>query len=157
MRVPKWAVVVVCGLGVMAMRAQTSQPATPESSSGTMSGSLSESAPPPVQRSLGPARISGGVMAGLILNKVPPQYPVEARNAGVSGTVVMHAIIDKGGMIKNLTVISGPALLQTAAVDAVKQWTYRPYLLNGMPTEVDTTILVNFDLSPKPRTIPEPN
>jgi len=150
MRVPKWALVVMCGLSVMAMRAQTSQP---EPSGGT----ATESAPPPVVRSLGPARISGGVMAGLILTKVQPQYPVEARNAGVSGTVVMHAMIGKDGMIKNLTVISGPALLQDAAVDAVKQWTYRPYLLNGVPTEVDTTILVNFNLNPKPRTIPEPN
>jgi len=150
MRVPKWALVVVCGLGAMAIQAQTSQPEP-------SGGNATENLPPPVQRSLGPARISGGVMAGLILAKVQPQYPVEARNAGVSGTVVMHAMIGKDGTIENLTVISGPAMLQTAAVDAVKQWTYRPYLLNGVPTEVDTTIVVNFNLSPKPRTIPKPN
>jgi len=157
MRVPKWALIVMCGLSAMAMRAQTSQPQTAQGQAGGVAGgSLSESAPPPAQRPHGPARISGGVMAGLILTKVPPQYPVEARNAGVSGTVVMHAMIGKDGTIKNLTVISGPALLQTAAVDAVKQWTYRPYLLNGMPTEVDTTIMVNFNLN-RPRTIPEPN
>jgi len=72
-------------------------------------------------------------MAGLILTKVPPQYPVEARNAGVSGTVVMHAMIGKDGTIKNLTVISGPALLQTAAVDAVKQWTPPGLDLHNLP------------------------
>jgi periplasmic protein TonB len=130
--------------------AGANQPAEP------LGGVISENAPP-IQRSLGPVRISGGVIAGNLLTKVPPQYPAEARAAGVSGTVEMHAIISKDGTIEKLTVISGPAMLQTAAVDAVKQWTYRPYLLNGVPTEVDTTILVNFNLSPKPQTIPEPN
>jgi len=152
-RVPKWALVVVMGgLWATAMRAQTNQQEPP---SGT-NGSATENLPPPVVRSLGPARISGGVIAGNILTKVQPRYPAEAREAGVSGTVVMHAIIGKDGTIEKLTVISGPALLQDAAVDAVKQWTYRPYLLNGVPTEVDTTIMVNFNLN-KPRTIPEPN
>ena len=151
MRVPKWALmVVISGIWATAVRAQTSQP---EPSGGTATESLP---PPPVVRSLGPVRISNGVMAGLILNKVPPHYPAEARAAGVGGTVVLHAIIGKDGTIEKLTVISGPALLQDAAVDAVKQWVYSPYLLNGVPTEVDTTIMVNFNLN-KPRTIPEPN
>jgi protein TonB len=60
--------------------------------------------------------------------------------------VVLHAIIGKNGTIQNLTVISGPAMLQSAALDAVKQWRYKPYVLNGDPTEVDTTVTVNFNL-----------
>jgi len=58
--------------------------------------------------------------------------------------VVVHAIIGKDGKVKNVVVVAGPALLRHAAVDAVGQWKYRPYLVNGQPTEVDTTIMVNF-------------
>ena len=157
MRVSKWVLMVMLfGLGGAAMWAQTNPPATQEQSSGATSGSLSESAPPPVQRLHGPVRVSGGVIAGNILTKVPPQYPAEAKAAGVGGTVVMHAIISKDGTITNLSVISGPEMLQAAAVDAVKQWTYRPYLLNGVATEVDTTIVVNFNLNrPKPQSPPQ--
>ena len=95
----------------------------------------------------GPVRISGGVMAGQIQSRVAPYYPAEARAKGIAGTVVLHAIIGKDGSIANITVISGPELLQSAALDAVKNWKYRPYLLNGEPTEVDTTIMVNFNLT----------
>jgi protein TonB len=59
--------------------------------------------------------------------------------------VVLHAIIDKNGNIKNLQAISGPEMLRSAAIDAVQRWRYKPYLLNGEPTEVDTTITVNFN------------
>jgi protein TonB len=58
--------------------------------------------------------------------------------------VILHALISKQGTIENLTVVSGPPMLTGAAVDAVKRWKYKPYLLNGDPTEVDTTITVNF-------------
>lgn len=95
----------------------------------------------------GPTRISGGVMAGQILQKTTPVYPPIARAAHVGGTVVLHAIIGKDGSIQNLSVISGPPMLVGAATDAVKQWRYKPYLLNGDPTEVDTTITVNFNLN----------
>jgi protein TonB len=64
----------------------------------------------------------------------------------VSGTVVLQGIIAKDGHIKNLKVVSGPSLLQDAALDAVRQWMYRPYLLNGEPVEVETTINVVFTL-----------
>jgi protein TonB len=94
----------------------------------------------------GPARISGGVIAGTILEKTQPIYPPIAKAAHVQGSVVLHAIIGKNGTIQNLTVISGPAMLQSAALDAVKQWRYKPYVLNGDPTEVDTTVTVNFNL-----------
>ena len=101
-------------------------------------------------QSAGPARLSGGVIAGNILTKVAPIYPPIARAAHVGGTVVLHAIISKAGTIESLAVISGPPMLQGAALDAVKQWTYKPYLLNGEPTEIDTTITVNFNLGPPP-------
>jgi TonB family protein len=93
------------------------------------------------------ARISGGVMAGQLLTKVQPVYPQAAKDAHISGFVVMHAIVGSDGLVKDLTVVSGPALLRDAAMDAVKQWTYKPYLLNGRPTDVDTTITVNFTLT----------
>lgn len=100
-----------------------------------------------------PVRISGGVIAGNILTKVAPVYPQAAKDAGISGTVVLHAIIGKEGKVESLAVVSGPAELQAAALDAVKQWEYRPYLLNGEPTAVDTTIMINFSLA---NSTPEP-
>jgi protein TonB len=95
----------------------------------------------------GPARISGGVVSGLRIYGPTPVYPPIAKAAHVGGSVVLHAIISKGGTIENLTAVSGPAMLQGAAIDAVRQWRYKPYLLNGDPTEVDTTITVNFNLN----------
>jgi protein TonB len=93
-------------------------------------------------------RISGGVMAGLILTKVQPAYPADAKAAGVSGAVVLHVIIGKDGTVENLQVISGPEMLQKSAIEAVTQWTYKPYLLNGEPVQVDTTVTVMFTLAP---------
>ena len=94
----------------------------------------------------GPVRISGGVMAGNLLTQVNPTYPDAARKAKIQGAVVLHAIIGKDGTIENLQVVSGPKELQGAALDAVRQWTYKPYRLNGEITEVETTITVNFAL-----------
>ncbi len=122
--------------------------ATPASGdAGGMTGGYG-APPPPAVGSPTPrvARISGGVMAGQILTKVNPVYPAEAKANGVSGTVVMRAIISKEGTVENLTVISGPEELRGSATDAVSQWTYKPYLLNGEPTEVDTTITVNYNI-----------
>jgi len=93
-------------------------------------------------------RISGGVMAGQLVTKVPPAYPADAKAAGVSGMVVLHVIVGKDGTVENLQVISGPEMLQKSAMDAVTQWTYKPYLLNGEPVQVDTTVTVNFTLTP---------
>jgi protein TonB len=96
----------------------------------------------------GPARISGGVMAGSIISRVQPMYPPIAKVAHMSGTVVLRAIISKTGSITSLQVASTTnAMFNNAALDAVKQWKYKPYLLNGEPTEVDTTITVNFTLN----------
>jgi len=90
--------------------------------------------------------ISGGVAQGMLLNKTAPSYPPIAKAARVSGTVVLQAMISKTGTIENLRVISGPAMLQQAALEAVKSWRYRPYLLNGDPVEVETTVNVVFTL-----------
>jgi protein TonB len=99
-----------------------------------------------VQQPRTPAKVSQGVMNGLRLNNVVPPYPPIAKAAGTEGTVVLQATISKSGTIENLRVVSGPQLLQQAALDAVRQWDYRPYLLNGEPIEVETTVNVVFKL-----------
>lgn len=101
-----------------------------------------------VQQSPQPLKpVSSTVMEGMIVYKVPPAYPSIAIATGTSGTVVLQATISKNGKIEGLRVVSGPTLLQQAAIDAVKQWRYRPYLLNGEPIEVETTVTVIFKLS----------
>lgn len=93
-----------------------------------------------------PVRVSSMVVEGLAIQKTTPTYPPIARAAGVEGTVVLQATISRRGTIENLRAVSGPALLQQAALDAVHNWRYRPYLLNGEPVEVETTINVIFKL-----------
>jgi protein TonB len=92
-------------------------------------------------------RVSQGVTQGLVLHKVQPNYPPLARQARIQGSVVLQAEISKNGDIQNLRLISGHPMLGPAAIDAVKQWKYKPYILNGEPVEVETTITVNFTLA----------
>jgi len=99
--------------------------------------------PPTPQR----VRISQGVTKGLLIQKIEPPYPPLARAARVQGEVVLSALIDSNGQITNLQLISGHPMLVPAAISAVKQWRYKPYLLNGQPVEVETTITVIFSLS----------
>jgi protein TonB len=91
-------------------------------------------------------QVSRGVMEGMLIRKVVPLYPAIGRAVRAEGTVQLQATISREGTIENLRVVSGPPLLQQAAIDAVKQWRYRPYLLNGEPVEVETTINVQFKL-----------
>jgi TonB family protein len=91
-------------------------------------------------------RVSQGVVKGLITYKVQPVYPPEARRERISGTVVLHAVISKEGRITDLQLVSGPKELAPAAIGAVQQWRYQPYLLMGNPVEVDTEVQVNFQL-----------
>jgi protein TonB len=91
-------------------------------------------------------RVSQGVTEGLLVRKIEPLYPVIAREARVQGTVVLTAIIAKDGTIKDLQLVSGSPMLAPAAIDAVRRWRYKPYLLNGIPVEVETTVNVNFRL-----------
>jgi protein TonB len=89
---------------------------------------------------------SSRVMAGNLLLKTLPQYPAIARATHIEGIVVLQATISNTGLIENLRVISGPPMLRQAAIDAVQTWRYKPYLLNGNPIEVETTINVVFNL-----------
>jgi protein TonB len=97
---------------------------------------------PAVQR----VRISQGVTQGLLIFRIEPTYPPLAQQARIQGVVVMTALIDKGGNVQRLQVVSGHPLLAPAAIEAVKQWRYKPFVLNGQPLEVETTVTVNFHL-----------
>jgi len=109
---------------------------------------MNVTAPAPAQAENQPAtpHVDAGIMAGNILTKVNPIYPPDAKAAKIQGTVVLHATIGKEGNIESLQLVSGPKELQKSAWNAVNQWTYKPYLLNGNPIEVDTTITVNYSL-----------
>jgi len=97
----------------------------------------------PAQR----VRVSQEVSRGLLIRRVQPKYPKKARKEGIQGTVVLHAIISKEGDITSLELVSGDPILASAAIEAVKQWKYKPYLIEGIPVAVDTEIKVNFTLS----------
>jgi len=99
---------------------------------------------PMVQKKTGAVRVSAGVSAGLLIAPIRPVYPPIAKAAHVEGTVVVEAIISKSGTIESLHVLSGPAMLQSAALDAIRSARYQPFQLNGEATEVQTTITVNF-------------
>jgi protein TonB len=92
-------------------------------------------------------RISGGVTKGMLIQRIEPTYPTLARSARVQGDVVLSAVINTNGQIENLQLVSGHPMLVPAAIAAVRQWRYKPYLLNGQPVEVETTITVIFTLS----------
>jgi protein TonB len=92
-------------------------------------------------------RVSQGVTQGMVLHRVQPSYPPLARQARIQGSVVLQAEISKDGSIQNLHLISGHPMLAPSAIEAVKQWKYKPYILNGEPVEVETTITVNFTLA----------
>ena len=99
--------------------------------------------PPPTARQV---RVSH-MMEGNLIHQVQPAYPPLARLARIQGTVVLRAIISREGKIENLEVLSGHPMLAPAAIEAVRQWRYRPYLLNDQPVEVETQVSVNFTLS----------
>ena len=101
---------------------------------------------PPPAVTVRPPRISA-MMEGSLIHRVDPVYPALAKAARVQGTVMLAAVIGTDGNVQKLQVLSGHPLLTTAAIDAVRQWRYRPYVLNGSPIEVDTRITVNFILS----------
>ena len=84
--------------------------------------------------------VSSEEMSHNLLNKVIPVYPPAAKKAGIQGKVVLDAVIGTDGTVESLRVLSGPQELQQSALDAVRQWTYKPYLVNGEPVEVETTV-----------------
>ena len=89
-------------------------------------------------------KVSSGVAQGMLVHRVTPQYPTQAREKGIQGTVVLQAVIGKDGSVRSVKAVSGNSILRQAAVDAVKQWRYRPYSLDGEPVEADTEINVQF-------------
>ena len=86
------------------------------------------------------------MMEGNLIFRVQPDYPALARQVRAQGLVVLRAVISREGTIQNLQVLSGHPMLVQAAVNAVRQWRYRPYVLNGEPVEVETEVKVNFVL-----------
>jgi protein TonB len=94
----------------------------------------------------GPGHVSSGVAAGQLLVPIKPAYPSIAKAARIQGTVVVQAVISKTGTIEQLHVISGPPMLQGAATEAIQRARYRPFMLNGEPVAVETTINVVFTL-----------
>ena len=106
-----------------------------------------QSGPRIVHPDVGTIRVPSTIEEGLLIRKTLPVYPPIARAAQIEGTVRLAATISKTGAIENLRVTSGPRLLQQAALDAVESWRYRPYLLNGLPVEVETTVDVIFTLN----------
>ncbi len=100
--------------------------------------------------------VTPGEMEGNVLKKVAPIYPADAKKNRVQGKVVLHAVIRKDGEVTDIDVISGPEMLRKSAVDAVKQWTYKPYLLNGEPVEVETKINITYSLADGKSKMPPP-
>jgi outer membrane biosynthesis protein TonB len=102
----------------------------------------------PTGAAYAPGRVteSGAVIAGNIIKRVAPMYPAFAKQQGIQGVVVLRAVITREGKIANLEPIIGPPALIPPSMDAVKHWEYHPYLLNGVPVEVETQINVVFSL-----------
>jgi protein TonB len=126
---------VVGGLGGTFSTMLNSPPSTPV---------LAKSPEPtPVKR----IRVASRVVEANLIHDVPPQYPPEAGRARLEGAVVLMAVIGQDGSVKDVRVESGLPILAQAAIDAVKQWRYKPYLIDGAPVEVDSRITINFTLS----------
>jgi len=114
---------------------------------GVLGGILSSTPTAAPKLAVQRVRVSQGVSEGNLISQMKPPYPPMAKMARVQGAVVLQALISKQGTIQNLRVVSGHPMLVQAALDAVKQWRYRPYLLNGEPVEVETQITLNFSLT----------
>jgi periplasmic protein TonB len=119
---------------------------------GVIGGAPTSVAPPPPPPPAAPkppqrVRVGGNVQQANLIRQVKPPYPPLAKQARIQGVVVLEAIINKQGSVENLRVVNGHPLLIQAALDAVKQWKYKPTLLNGEPVEVVTQVTVNFNLS----------
>lgn len=93
-----------------------------------------------------PPRVSH-MMEGNLIRRIQPDYPLLAKQARIQGVVLLRAVIGRDGRIENLQVLSGHPMLVQAALEAVRQWRYRPYILNDEPVEVETQITINFTIS----------
>jgi protein TonB len=113
---------------------------------GVIGSIVGSSAPPPKVATPQKLRVSQGVAEGNLTHRVEPQYPQMAKVAHIQGDVLLAATISKSGAIENLHAVSGHPILVQAAMEAVKQWKYKPYLLNGEAVEVETTVKVSFHM-----------
>jgi TonB family protein len=111
---------------------------------GTLPGALP---PPPPPAPVTPVRVGSPIAGNNLIRQVPPIYPQAARDSRIQGAVVLEAQVNKDGLVDNLRMISGHPLLAQAAIDAVRQWTYKPMLVNGQPIDFVTTVTVNFALT----------
>jgi periplasmic protein TonB len=121
--------------------------------SGLEASQAQEQTSPPAGRGGAPqqplrVRVSQKVSDALIAKRVQPQYPPEARGKHIQGTVVLRAEISKEGDVTEVTPVSGDPLLAPAAIEAVRLWKYKPYVLNGQPVAVETQVKVGFELQP---------
>jgi TonB family protein len=111
--------------------------------------SIFASGPELEEHSAALTKVGAGVMAGMIVKKVQPVYPESAKGNHTTGSVHLRAIIGTDGRIHSLKILDAPdPSLAISALAAVRQWTYKPYLLNGVPTEVDTMVTVNYAMNP---------
>jgi protein TonB len=115
-------------------------------SNGVMNSIMGSAAPPPKVAAPQKLRVSQGVMDGQAIYRPEPQYPQMAKIAHIQGDVILQATISKTGVIENLHAISGHPLLMQAAMDTVRTWKYKPYMLNSEPVEVETTIRIQFHM-----------
>ena len=95
-----------------------------------------------------PVHVAAGAIAGSVVFRVNPIYPPDAKANRIQGAVVIEVIIGKDGAIQNINSVTGPEILQQSALDAIRQWIYKPYVLNGQPVEVQSTITINYNLGP---------
>ena len=109
--------------------------------------SLAPPPPPPAPAAPSELHIGGNVQAARLISGPPPDYPYAAKLTNAHGDVVLNAIIGPDGKVQNLSVVSGPAVLVSAAMDAVKTWLYQPTVLNGVAVKVATQIVVHFQLT----------
>jgi TonB family protein len=139
-RVPRLPLLVVCILGLVAALGwwRWQQGWT------ELEAQLPAKAVPQVQPQL---QVAADVMRQHLRHEVRPEYPESAQQAGVQGTVVLGAVVTAEGVVTQVKTLSGPESLALAATDSVRWWRYDPYVVNGQPVPVETTILVNFRLS----------
>jgi protein TonB len=102
-------------------------------------GSSNALPPPPTA-----LRVGGAIQEPKLISSVPPVYPSAATQAMLDGDVVIHAVVDKNGNVTQATAVSGPAMLQSAAVTAVRRWKYAPSILDGQPIASDVTVTLKF-------------
>jgi len=113
---------------------------------GGISNTAASSAPSTESEPDGRVQVPSGVMLGLLVHRVQPVYPTTAKLNKIQGKVVLHAVVSKKGKVTELSPVSGPQELVSAAMEAVKEWQYRPYMSQGQPVQVDTQVVVNFAL-----------